>query len=243
MATKGAANKNVKQRKPKITLEESCMLRTLHQINKIKISTIIQNKKTFPGFAKFSPATIYRHAKKPLDGSKMLDRRHNNPGRPKLCSMYDKRMIKRQIAVLRAQHGTFSSTTLQSETGIGHVSNATFRRELQKLGYGYRRTRKKGMLTQKDYRKRLKFARKVKRVFKQHDRESHILWTRGISMYVDGVGFEYKINPYLHAKTPQAREWRLANEGLTHTGKGKKEGAVQERFLVGIAGLGVPEQS
>ena len=83
------------------------------------------------------------------------------------------------------------------------------------------------MLTRRDKLKRFKLAKKVKRLFSHHDHGSRVLWTRGISMYVDGVGFAYKSNPYLHSKTPGAREWRSKNEGLEFTTKGKKEGEVQ----------------
>ena len=56
-------------------------------------------------------------------------------------------------------------------------------------------------------------------------------------MYLDGVGFEYKQNPYEHSRTPSAREWRLKNEGLKYlcTTKGKIEGATQVKFLVGMS--------
>ena len=45
------------------------MFMTLHQIGETKVSDIIQNKKKHPRFAKFSLSTVYRHARKPLDGS------------------------------------------------------------------------------------------------------------------------------------------------------------------------------
>ena len=38
-------------KKPKITLKESCMVRTLHQISKLEISEIIKHKKLFPACA------------------------------------------------------------------------------------------------------------------------------------------------------------------------------------------------
>ena len=69
--------------KVKMTLAESYMLRTLHQIGEIKVLNIIQHKKKYPGFAKFPPATMYRHAKKPLDGSKDEPKRFLNRGRRK----------------------------------------------------------------------------------------------------------------------------------------------------------------
>ena len=90
------------------------------------------------------------------------------------------------------------------------------------------------MLTRCDKLKGFKYAKKVKRRFSHHDCGSHVLWTRRISMYVDGVEFAYKSSPYLHSKTPSAREWQLKNEALEFTTKGKKEDEVQVKFLVGV---------
>ena len=219
----------------KITVTESCMLRTLHQVGKVKISEIVGNNKKYPGFARLSPATIYRHAKKPLDGTVPFDRRHSNPGRRQKIHPIDLRQIKRQISVLRLELGSFTSKQLQESAGLTHqLSNSAFRRYLHKLGYGYRRTRKKGLLTLLDAKKRLRVVRKIKRLYRSN---SMFLWTKQISMYIDGVGYEYKSNPYEHSKTPAAREWRLKNEGLNIgcTTKGKKEGVKQVKFMVGIS--------
>ena len=83
-------------------------------------------------------------------------------------------------------------------------------------------------------KKRLEFVRKIKRVYKNG---SMFLWNKQISMYIDAVGYEYKSNPFEHSKTPAAREWRLKNEVLLIgcTTKGKKEGATQVKFMVGIS--------
>lgn len=195
---------NCSNKAPKITMIESAMLRTLHQVGGLKVSEILKDKKRFPGFQKYSPATVYRHAKKPLDGSAPLDNRHNNPGRPRKISDGDMRLVKRNIKRLRNEYGTFTSVELQHSCGISNrITNSGFRKYLHKAGYRCRRTRKKGLLKAADLVRRHHFALKVKRNFKNG---SLPLWTRGISMYADGVGFEYKMNPYLHSKTPRARE-------------------------------------
>ena len=51
-------------------------------------------------------------------------------------------------------------------------------------------------------------------------------WSRGIALYIYAVGFEYKYNPYEHAKLLASREWRMVSEGLdvNCTLKGCKEG-------------------
>ena len=179
-------------------------LASLHQISKLKVNEIIKNKKLSPAYAKYSPATLYRHALKPLDGSREVDGRHDNKGRPKLCTLQDLCSTKREINVLRETVGTFTSNILQEEAGV-NGSNSTFRRTLRRMGCGYKRTRKEGMLTRRDKLKKFKFAKKVKKLFSHHDCGSRVVWTRRISMYVDGVGFSYKSNPYLHSKTPGAR--------------------------------------
>ena len=120
-------------KKLKITLEESCMLRTLHEISKLKVSKIIKYKKLFPAYAKHSPATLYKHALKPLDGGREVDGRRNNKGRPKFCTPQDLRSIKRQINVWREIMGTFMSNILQEEARV-NGSNSTFRRTLHRMG-------------------------------------------------------------------------------------------------------------
>ena len=70
--------------KAKITAIESCMLRTLHQVQKIKVRNIIKDRKWYPGFATFSQATIYRHARKPLDRGALVDKRAFNTARPRV---------------------------------------------------------------------------------------------------------------------------------------------------------------
>ena len=185
--------------KTKITAIESCMLRTLNQVQKIKMRDIIKDRKRYFGFAKFSQATIYRHAKKPLDGSALVDKQAFNTEQPRKITACDMRRIRRQICILRNDVGTFTSEELQEYCGVTHVTNDTFRRYRQRGVYKCRRTRKKGLLTSKDLANRLRFVRKVKRNFKHG---SISLWTHGISMYLDAVGFEFKRNPYLHSKTP-----------------------------------------
>ena len=88
-----------------------------------------------------------------------------------------------------------------------------------------------------DLRKRLRFARKVRRLGLRQN-----FWTQGISFYLDAVGFVYKTNPADEARAPGAREWRRRNEGLSYgcTAKGRKEGTTQQKFVVAIAhGKGV----
>ena len=68
--------------KPKISITQSSQLPAMHQVLGIKMADIVKDPKRFPGFAKFSPATIYRRAKKPLDGNDIFDQHHFNKGPP-----------------------------------------------------------------------------------------------------------------------------------------------------------------
>ena len=219
--------------RPVMTVAQSNLLRTLVQVGKVSVNDIMREKKKYPGFQKFSRATLFRHAKKPLTGEQVADRRHQNKGRPRLLKPIDHRHIKRQIAVTRDQQGTFFSTDLQENCDMANtVSNSTFRRYLKRMGYGYRNSRKKGRLLPSDFVKRRKFARFLKSKAWSVRFYRHI-----ISMYIDVAGFEYKTNPADHARSPRGKEWRLGSEGMKPgcTAKGSVEGKVQLKFMVGIS--------
>lgn len=75
------------------------------------------------------------------------------------------------------------------------------------------------MLTSKDAYKRLKFARRMKRI-------SSYFWKSYISFFFDVASFAHKINPYDQARAVKLRAWRRGSEGLVlHLkSKGKKAG-------------------
>ena len=213
-----------------MSLADSMALRALHQCAGLSVDEVRRRRHEFPAFTKYSKATVYRHAKKPIGQQEPLDARKNNKGRPRKLTDRDKRNIKRCVPALRESHGSFSSQILQREAQMEQtVSNSTFRRYLRRMGYGYRVARKKGMLLQRDLKSRMRWCRRA-------HKHKH-LWTEGVAMYIDAVGFEFKTNPFEHAKALGAREWRLASEGVNFkcTAKGKKEGMVCVRFMVGIA--------
>ena len=67
-------------------------------------------------------------------------------------------------------------------------------------------------------------------------------WRNGVSLDLDGKGFEYKTNPNDQARSPSARIWQKHGEGLKFkcTAKGKNEGGIFVNFMIGIAyGKGV----
>lgn len=218
--------------KKKLSYEQSCQLRALVQFGGVKVCDIIKDTERFPGFVGIPAGTLYDHAKKALDGTQPHDKRQLNEGRPRLLDDRDLRGVKRQINILRDQEGTFTSGRLQMFSTGAKTSNSTFRRYLRRMGYGFRNTRRKGILKKKDLKKRLKFARKIKKLGLGDE-----FWKTGISFYLDATGFVYKRNPMDQARAPRAREWRKKDEGLNFqcTAKGKKEGSTQKKFMVAIS--------
>jgi transposase len=215
----------------KIPQEHSAQIRAAYQLSKVRGKELL---KLFPQYSK---AAVYKHAKKPLNGDPVFDKRKLNKGRPKKLSIQDERRILRTVPKLRMEVGNFTSKRVQLESGITNVCNRTVRNILNKEGYRYLRSRKKGLLHAKDLKARKKFCQTVRRKKLTQD-----FWKNGIAFYLDGKGFEYKTNPNDQARSPSARIWRKRGEGLNFkcTAKGKKEGGTFVNFMIGIAyGKGV----
>jgi len=57
-------------------------------------------------------------------------------------------------------------------------------------------------MRERDFRERVQFCHKIKR------RDLGIsFWTEHVSFFLDGVGFEYKNNPFDNARAPKSRKW------------------------------------
>ncbi len=146
--------------------------------------------------------------------------------------------VRKSLEDLVRNEFAFTSVRLQAASNLtAAMSNLTFRRLLNYLGYKLLNTRRKGVLTPADLKQRRQWCRKISK------RELDVsFWREGIAMYIDGVGFEWKLDPYAHAKTLGSREWRLRKEGLRFgcTAKGKSEGKKLVKFLVAMSyGAGV----
>lgn len=200
-------------RKVKIPPDVSVYLRYLYQDMHLKGDALLRR------FPQYSKASIYRHAKKPI-GQPAEDKRHKNKGRPAILDDRDTRSIMRQLPRIRREQGNYTVKKVLVETGLeDKVSRRTVSRFLNNEGLHYLHARKKGLMNAQDLKKRVKFARKVKRV-------NPAIWTEGISFYLDGVGFVHKTNPHDEALSPKGMTWRRKSEGLERgfTAKGKKEG-------------------
>ena len=114
---------------------------------------------------------------------------------------------------------------------VPNVSDRTVRRVMNKHGYGYRQSRKKGLMTKLDRKKRVQFCR---RLLKEKTED---FWKNNIGFYLDSTNFVHKMNPQDQATAPKAGIWREKNEGLKFTSKGKKvgHGGKFAHFMVAIS--------
>ena len=211
----------------KVTQKHSIEMACLFQFAGVSGKTLLGM------YPMYSRASVYRHARKKVAAEEHEDKRKFNKGRPAVLNERDKRKFLRAIPRLRLTHGSFTSRRVAVEACVERkCSNRTVRRFLNTAGYKYRRSRKKGLMTKKDLAARVTFCQKAKRHGMGDD-----FWKYRIAFYLDGKGFEFKTNPMDQARAPRAREWRLRCEGLKLgcTAKGRKEGAVNANFMVGIS--------
>ena len=137
------------------------------------------------------------------------------------------------LLTLRRTGKSFNSKRIQADSGIKHASNRAIRRTLNKHGYFYLQSRKKGLLSVNNLKLHVKFARKM---LKEHD---ETFWTKDITFYLDPTSFVQRVNPSDQAKAPKSRLWRRKKEGLKRgcTAKGKKagHGGKVAHFVVAIS--------
>ena len=161
-------------------------------------------------------------------------------GRPKRINERMERLLLRTLTKLREQNVNFTVEELINECDIdpSTVSRRTVSRYLNKWGYRYLQARKKELLSEKDKRNRIIYARRMKKVLHEHQD----FYANHIAFYLDGVSFVHKHNPFDVAVQPNMRVWRKRSEGLRVTGKGSKElaGGRRLHLIVAIAfGKGV----
>ena len=216
----------------KVPIQTSMYIRVLRQRFNVPVADIAKELPDIPR------RTLNHHSKLPLTGELPFDKRHNNKGRPTKLNDRDRRQLKSSIAKLRLfDTPSFTIKRLQYCAGLhGKCSTRTINRELKKMKYNWLDTRPKGVMTQKDFSIRRKWAKKCIRKYGKGT------WINRISMFYDGVNFYHKTNPYADAIAPKKKAWRTRGEGLIVCRKGKKEGngGKRVRLFVGIShGKGV----
>ena len=184
----------------------------------------------------YPTTTVFRHAKTPIPTAanpRPFDRRHHNKGRPRLLDARADRRVVQAVKSLRESEGpSFSADQVREEADLRDVATRrTVSYALHRNGYKKRQLRKKGLLTAKDRRLRVKYAREV-----QRDRPADY-WKNGICMFLDGVSFVHKTNPFYSGRNHLRVGYRKRNEGLKVTTKGAKEGVGGKTltFYVGIS--------
>ena len=126
-----------------VPIETSIYMRYLFQDKGLRGNELLKR------FPKYSKATIYRHAKLPINDVATFDKGKHNKGRPtKLISIRDERNIIRHLRLCRTTIGYFSASRLRTMAGISpDVSPWCIRRILNRHGYQNLHSRKKGLKT------------------------------------------------------------------------------------------------
>ena len=148
-----------------------------------------------------SRATIYRIKKEKAGDKSVSQKRRRKGGRPTKLDARDERQLLRSLKILRKEEGQFSSKRLMEKARIqeSQASNRTVRRCLKRHGYHFLQARKKGLMSSADLKKRVAFAKKVKKTYPT------TLWTEMVGFFLDGVSFYYKKNPAGQARAPRGR--------------------------------------
>ena len=113
-----------------------------------------------------SRSTVYRI----LKGVNIMQRsraRHKRKlaGRPRKLSGRQERLLLRQISTLREEDGNFTVKRLMERAGLNmrEVSCRTVQRFLRSHGYRYLNSRKKGVLLNTDFKRRVQFAKAMRK--------------------------------------------------------------------------------
>ena len=140
-----------------VTVRHSVEMASLRQQAGIKISSIVNQ------FKQYSPATVYRHCKKFFAQNPPIDKRKFNRGQLSKLTPQNKRSILLAVPKLRLSDGSFTSPQVAMEAGVADkVHGHRVRRVLNKAGYQFCRSRKKGLLGAADLNARLDFCKNIR---------------------------------------------------------------------------------
>lgn len=162
--------------------------------------------------------------------AEMVKENKKRTGRPPIMSRREKKRFIRTFQKLRNENPNVTVHDVAKECRVANVSYRTLVRIMNDNGYRSLRPRQKGIISVRDRRRRVNFARTA---LKHYERQ---FWMDDVLLYLDGVSFVHKENPYKDAQTPRGRIWRRASEGLQYTTKGSKNlpGGRRLHLLVGV---------
>lgn len=206
----------------RLTHEQRAFALFLHQEKKYSLRQVAAR-------ASMSKTSVWRivHGLKRSSSTTTNTKRR---GRRQLLSVRDKRKLKRAVILLRQENPNFSVMDVVKRSGIplNTAHYRTFLRAIKRFGYKFQASRRKGILTDNDMKRRREFAKVTMKYGESY-------WTKDVSFYLDGVSFIYKGNPLSDAIKPKGRIWRKKSEGLTVTTKGSKDLAGGKRLHLMVA--------
>ena len=168
------------KRSHRVTPRLSACMNILHKENGNSIRQIHLK------FPQYSLSTVYRHATKDERDNRT---RKKKIGRPRIVTDRDERKLVLVLKKLRKTDGFLNSKKLQLQAGLTHLSNRTVRAILNEHGYKYLQSRRKGLLSGNDLKRRLRFARGMIKNYPED------VWTKQICFYLDVSSFVHKTNP------------------------------------------------
>ena len=200
-------------------------------INYLRLVASMSYRK-IAGICGISPSSVVRICREGFE----VKPKQKRSGRPAIMSHRERDRFLRKFRSMREDNPNLTVMEIAKECEMSHVSYRTLVRTLNNAGYRCLRPRRKGILSAKDKKIRVLYARNA---LKKHEKS---FWVEDVLMYLDGASFVHKTNPYQDALTPRGRIWRKSSEGLTFTTKGSKDlpGGRRLHLLVGVThGLGV----
>ena len=147
--------------KAKISAETRAYARFAKECNSLSVKQIIER-------SHISRASLYRILKEGKIRENNQERQKKKTiGRPGKLDARKKRILLREIPKLRKSEGKLTVKRLMQQAGVSarDVSFRTVQRFLHSQGYKYLQARQKGLLTDNDLKKRLRFAQKIKREY------------------------------------------------------------------------------
>ena len=167
----------------------------------------VQGRKSFREISKIcgiSKSSVERIVNCSLPGKTSTKTKTKKPraasGRPKKISPRAERFILRELRKLRSSEGSFSVARLMTATGLSQkdITIRSVSNVMHKAGYGLYDARKKGRLSIKDLRDRVRYAKKM-------GNRPADFWSEEVAFYLDGVSFTYKTNPHDQARSPGSK--------------------------------------
>ena len=147
-----------------------------------------------------------------------VDKVSRKSGQRRKISVRDSPALIQGLQRVRLRGWDVTVKTVVKESGCSfqQAHRRTFPRFLNEKGHGYLIARRKGILSEKDQRMRLQYAREMKHGLSRNPD----VFKHDIAFYLDCVSFVHRQNPLQAAARAKSRIGRKKNEGVQFTGKG-----------------------